>query len=112
MKTLFQCFLSPAIILALCASTQATVYFLYDAESGAVGATLPYQLATGTSFDMNTAETFGTIRDSPLQALQGTNYFGWDIKANQHDAQAEGKNKDRMPFTPVMGTTYYMAYFF
>ena len=97
--------------LVVCIPSHATVYFSFDAESSAVGSTLP-QATNGVYFEFSTAGSPGTVRNSPLVAKQGSKYFGWNIAANQHDAQSDVRDRSRMPFNVVLGNTYYLAYFF
>ena len=102
------------IVLTCCllsANSHATVYFYYDAESDAVGSTLP-QATNGVYFEFSTEGSPGTVRNMPLGAKQGSKYFGWNIAANQHDAQSDIRDRSKMPFDMVLGTTYYLAYFF
>jgi len=97
--------------LVVCMPSHATVYFSFDAESSSVGSTLP-QASNGVYFEFSTAGSPGTIRNSPLVAKQGSKYFGWNIAANQHDAQSDVRDRSKMPFNAVLGNTYYLAYYF
>jgi hypothetical protein len=103
------------VFLAFCLfphSAHATIYFYYDAENGTVGDDVPMDTG-GVYFEFTTTpdSTRGTVRNAPLVAKQGTKYFGFDIAANQHDAQADIRNRATMPFNTTLGTTYYLAYF-
>lgn len=101
-------------ILVFCCPSHATVYFSYNAESEAVGVTLPYSKASGPSFDqegVDEGHPRGTVRSSPLTAKQGSKYFGWTILANEHDAYMEVRDRSRLPHNVVLGNTYYLAYF-
>jgi hypothetical protein len=101
-----------SIVALLASPSHATIYFYYDAEDGMVGSNIPEDVS-GIYFEQSSATgyTKGTVRSS-IGAPQGAKYFGYDISQNQHDAQNDIRDRTRMPFTPVEGTTYYIGVFF
>lgn len=88
------------------------IYFLYDAEDGVVDANIPED-SEGIYFEQSTTEgyTKGTVRNT-LTPPTGTKYWGYAIAENQSNAENDIRNYETMPFVPVLGTTYYLGWFF
>jgi len=97
----------------LCASSHATKYFYFDAESEMVGVELP--LAAGNPANFCQTECGGSGAKGTTQssggAPQGNQYFVWQTSNSQNDCFTQVKSDITFPFSLTLGTTYYLAYY-
>jgi len=96
-------------LFGLVQCSEAAQYFYYDAESGTVGNNVP----TGSplNFYASPGNPIATVQSSG-GAGQGSKYFQWDVPAGTQSIYTEVTDFSRMPFSPSIGSTYYLAAFF
>jgi len=104
-------------VLLMTGLSQATVYFYFDAEDGAVSGTeLPTPASAPNSIGFCGVPCGGShptgTYESAGGAVQGDKYFGWDIvTANQNNVRNDTKNRAIFPLSLTLGTKYYLAYY-
>jgi len=100
--------------MTICNSSNATIYFYYDAEGGTVGEYVPSPpITSGVVFCQTECSGSGTKAkvQSTGGAPQGAKYWRWETVQNQTNAYTEVKNKGVFPFSCTLGKTYYFAFF-
>ena len=97
----------------------ATIYFSYNAESGAIGSNVPtasnpYEDSFFCGAECGGTNIIATIANDK-GAPQGTKYYQWNVAKGTHDVFVQAKNNKYFSFAAgnlqlTVGTTYYMAY--